>query len=44
VIRTTGAAAYELSPSLWLKLSYEYYNFSDYLNESVIHVGIAGPF
>jgi hypothetical protein len=44
VIRHTAALAYELSPSLRLKLSYEYVDFSDYHDESVIHVGIAGPF
>ena len=44
IIRSTGALAYELSQALRLKLSYEYYAFSDYHNESVIHLGIAGPF
>jgi hypothetical protein len=44
VIRSTGALAYELSQALRLKLSYEYYAFSDFPNESVIHLGFAGPF
>jgi hypothetical protein len=30
-----------LRPSLRLKLSYEYYDFSDFEDESVVHVGIA---
>jgi hypothetical protein len=44
VIRSTGALAYELSQALRLKLSYEYYAFSNFHNESVIHLGFAGPF
>jgi hypothetical protein len=44
LIRHTAAAAIALRQSLRLKLSYEYYDFSDFDNESVVHVGIAGPF
>jgi hypothetical protein len=44
VIRHTAGAAVVLRQSLRLKLSYEYYDFSDYSDESVVHVGIAGPF
>ena len=44
VIRSTGALAYELAQALRIKLSYEYYAFSDFPNESVIHLGFAGPF
>jgi hypothetical protein len=44
VIRSTAAVAYELADALRLKLSYEYYAFSDFHNESVIHLGFAGPF
>jgi hypothetical protein len=44
LVRHTAALAYELSLALRLKLSYEYYDFSDYPNESAMHVGIAGPF
>ena len=44
VIRSTGALAYEVAQALRLKLSYEYYAFSDFHNESVIHLGFAGPF
>lgn len=44
ILRHTGGAAIALRQSLRLKLSYEYYDFTDYENESVVHVGIAGPF
>jgi hypothetical protein len=44
LMRHTAAAAIALRQSLRLKLSYEYYDFSDFEDESVIHVGIAGPF
>jgi len=44
VIRHTAGAAIVLRQSLRLKLSYEYYDFSDFEDESVVHVGIAGPF
>jgi hypothetical protein len=44
IIRHTAATAISLRQSLRLKLSYEYYDFSDYEDESVVHVGIAGPF
>lgn len=44
LIRHTVGTAIVLRQSLRLKLSYEYYDFSDFDDESVIHVGIAGPF
>jgi hypothetical protein len=44
VIRHTAGAAVVLRQSLRLKLSYEYYDFSDFTDESVVHLGIAGPF
>jgi hypothetical protein len=44
LMRHTVGAAVVLRQSLRLKLSYEYYDFSDYEDESVVHVGIAGPF
>jgi hypothetical protein len=44
IIRSTAALAYELVQGLRLKLSYEYYAFSDFHNESVVHLGFAGPF
>lgn len=44
VVRHTVALAYLLGASLRLKLSFERYLFSDYPNEDVIHLGIAGPF
>jgi hypothetical protein len=44
VVRHTVALAYLLGASLRLKLSYERYLFSDYPNEDVIHLGVAGPF
>jgi hypothetical protein len=43
ILRHTAGAAILLRGSLRLKLSYEYYDFSDFDNESVIHAGIAGP-
>lgn len=44
VLRSTVGAAIVLRQQLRLKLSYEYYDFSDFEDESVVHVGIAGPF
>jgi hypothetical protein len=44
VIRHTAGVAVLLRSSLRLKLSYEYYDFTDFSDESVAHVGIAGPF
>ncbi len=44
VLRHTAGTAIVLRQSLRLKLSYEYYDFSDFDDESVVHVGIAGPF
>ena len=42
ILRHTAGAAVLLRGSLRLKLSYEYYDFSDFDNESVVHAGIAG--
>jgi hypothetical protein len=44
LVRHTAGVAIALRQSLRLKLSYEYYDFSDFEDESVVHVGIAGPF
>ncbi|MFN0250924.1 MAG: hypothetical protein ACKV2T_28885 [Kofleriaceae bacterium] len=44
VLRHTGAIALVLHRALRLKASYEYVDFSDFEDESVIHLGIAGPF
>lgn len=44
LLRHTAGMAIALLQSLRLKLSYEYYDFSDFEDETVIHVGIAGPF
>jgi hypothetical protein len=44
VLRHTAGLAIGIYQSLRLKLSYEYYDFSDFKDEQVIHVGIAGPF
>lgn len=44
ILRHTVGVAIGIYQSLRLKLSYEYYDFSDFKDEQVIHVGIAGPF
>lgn len=44
ILRYTGAGAFRLSRSLRLKLSYEYYAFSDFNNVHAIHSGLAGAF
>lgn len=44
VIRHTVGLAIAIRSALRLKLSYEYYDFSDFSDESVVHMGIAGPF
>jgi len=44
VLRHTAGLAIGIYQSLRLKVSYEYYDFSDFKDEQVIHVGIAGPF
>lgn len=44
LLRSTAGLAIMLRASLRLKLSYEYYDFSDFKDEQVVHVGIAGPF
>jgi hypothetical protein len=44
VLRHTVGLAIALKSSLRLKLSFEDYDFSDYADEKVAHVGIAGPF
>ena len=44
ILRHTAGLAVVLWSALRLKVSYEYYDFSDFENESVIHLGIVGPF
>lgn len=44
VLRHTAGLAVVMWSALRLKLSYEYYDFSDFDDESVIHLGIVGPF
>lgn len=44
ILRHTVGLAIAIRSALRLKLSYEYYDFSDFDDESVVHVGIAGPF
>ena len=44
LIRHTAGVAVGLGQQVRLKLSFERYDFSDFDDESVIHVGIAGPF
>jgi hypothetical protein len=44
LLRHTAGVAIGLGQSVRVKLSYERYDFSDFEDESVIHVGIAGPF
>jgi hypothetical protein len=44
VVRSTGALSYRLHGALRLKLSGEFYDFSDFDDEVALHLGIAGPF
>ncbi|MGE0870703.1 MAG: hypothetical protein AB7P03_19210 [Kofleriaceae bacterium] len=44
IVRSTAGLAILLRSSLRLKLSYELYDFSDFEDEQVGHIGIAGPF
>jgi hypothetical protein len=44
VLRYTAAVTYRLFGALRLKVSGEFYDFSDFDDEVAIHVGIAGPF
>jgi hypothetical protein len=44
ILRHTAGIAVGLWSALRLKVSYEYYDFSDFDDESVIHLGIVGPF
>lgn len=44
ILRHTAAVAIGVWSALRVKLSYEYYDFSDFDDESVIHLGIVGPF
>jgi hypothetical protein len=44
LVRHTAAIAVALRASLRLKASYEYFDFSDFEDESVVHLGIAGQF
>lgn len=44
ILRHTAGLALTVWSALRLKLSYEYYDFSDFDDESVIHLGLVGPF
>jgi hypothetical protein len=44
VFRYTASVAYRLQQTLRLKTSLEFYDFSDFDDDVVVHVGIAGPF
>jgi hypothetical protein len=44
VLRYTAALTYRIWQALRLKLSGEIYDFSDFKDEAVLHVGLAGPF
>jgi hypothetical protein len=44
VLRYTAGATFLIREALRLKLSGERYDFSDFDDETVIHLGIAGPF
>jgi hypothetical protein len=44
IVRYTAAASFALIGALRLKLSGERYDFSDFQDETVVHMGMAGPF
>jgi len=44
VLRYTLAGTYRLFGALRLKLSVEFYDFSDFDDEVAVHLGVAGPF
>jgi hypothetical protein len=44
ILRSTAALAYRLPGGLRLKVSGEYYDFSDFDDEVAVHLGIAGSF
>jgi hypothetical protein len=44
VLRYTAGLAYRVAGNLRLKASAEAYDFSDFDDEAVLHLGIAGPF
>ncbi len=44
LLRYTAATSYRILGSLRLKVSAEYYDFSDFDDEVALHVGVAGPF
>jgi hypothetical protein len=44
LVRHTAGLAIALGQSVRVKTSFERYDFSDFEDESVVHVGIAGPF
>ena len=44
VLRSTAALAWRLHGALRLKLSGEFYDFSDFDDEVALHLGLAGPF
>lgn len=44
VLRYTGAIAYRVFSPLRIKLSAEYYDFSDFSDETALHLGVVGAF
>ena len=44
LLRYTAAATFRVAGALRIKLSTEYYDFSDFDDEVAIHLGLAGPF
>jgi hypothetical protein len=44
LVRHTAGLAVAVAQSIRVKLSFERYDFSDFEDENVIHLGIAGPF
>jgi hypothetical protein len=44
VLRSTAAVSYRLLKTLRIKTSAEFYDFSDFDDDLVFHLGVAGPF
>jgi len=44
ILRYTGAIAYRLSMGLRIKSSIEFYDFSDFEDETALHLALSGPF
>ncbi len=44
ILRYTAAVAYRLSMGLRIKSSVEFYDFSDFADETALHLALAGPF